>query len=82
VVAAGLCQQPRKEKVMTDSDTYRKALHLAITDLIVTLTEAGDYLYRPDYPLAAIATLTNFSDKADDVKAALRLYTNAMRRQK
>ena len=67
---------------MTDSDTYRKALDLAITDLIVTLTEARDFLYSPDYPLAAIGTLTNFSDKADDVKAALRLYTNAMRRQK
>ena len=45
------------------------------------LTEARDYLYSPDYPLAAIGTLTSFADKADDVKAALRLYTNAMRRQ-
>jgi hypothetical protein len=66
---------------MTDSDTYRKALDIALTDLTVTLTEARDYLYRPDHPLAAIGTLTNFADKADDVKAALRLYTNAMRRQ-
>lgn len=66
---------------MTDSDTYRKALDIALTDLTVTLTEARDYLYSQDYPLAAIGTLTNFTDQADDVKAALRLYTNAMRRQ-
>jgi hypothetical protein len=71
-----------KEKVMTDVETYRKALDIALTDLTVTLTEARDYLYSPDYPLAAIGTLTDFADKTDDVKAALRLYTNAMRRQK
>jgi hypothetical protein len=57
---------------MTDSDTYRKALDIALTDLTVMLTEARDYLF---------GTLTSFADKADDVKAALRLYTNAMRRQ-
>jgi len=81
VVAAGLCQQPRKEKAMTDTETYRKALDIALTDLTVTLTEARDYLYSPDFPLACIGTLTSFNDKADDVKAALRLYTNAIRRQ-
>ena len=29
-----------KEKSMTDSDTYRQALDIALTDLTVTLTEA------------------------------------------
>ncbi len=67
---------------MTDSETYRKALDIALTDLTATLTEARDYLYNTDYPLAAVGTLTSFADKADDVKAALRLYTNAIRRQK
>jgi hypothetical protein len=71
-----------KENAMTDTDTYRKALDIALTDLTITLTEARDYLYSPDYPLAAIGTLTSFADKADDVKAALRLYTNAVRRAK
>jgi hypothetical protein len=71
-----------KENPMTDTETYRKALDIALTDLTVTLTEARDYLYSADYPLAAIGTLTSFADKADDVKAALRLYTNAIRRQK
>ena len=64
---------------MTDTDTYREALDTALTDLTVTLAEARDYLYSPDYPLAAIGVLTEFEDKADDVKAALRLFTNAMR---
>ncbi len=66
---------------MTDTETYRKALHTALTHLTVTLTEARDYLYSPDYPLAAIGTLALFAEQADDVKAALRLYTNAIRRQ-
>lgn len=66
---------------MTDTETYRKALHTALTDLTITLTEARDYLYSPDYPLAAIGTLAGFSEQADDVRAALRLYTNAMRRR-
>jgi len=66
---------------MTDTDTYREALDTALTDLTVTLAEARDYLYSPDYPLAAIGALTNFTDQADDVKAALRLYTNALRRK-
>ena len=35
---------------MTDIETYRKALDIALTDLTVTLTEARDYLYNPDYP--------------------------------
>ena len=64
---------------MTHSDTYRKALDIALTDLTTTLIEARDYLHNPDYPLAAIGVLTEFSEKADDVKAALRLFTNAMR---
>ena len=66
---------------MTDSATYRKALDMALTDLTITLTEARDYLYSEDYPLAAIGTLTKFAEQADDVKAALRLYTNAKRRK-
>jgi hypothetical protein len=71
-----------KDKSMADTATYRKALDIALTDLTVTLTEARDHLYNPDFPLAAIGTLTSFADQADDVKAALRLYTNAMRRRK
>ena len=39
---------------MTDSATYRKALDIALADLTITLTEARDYLYSEDYPLAAI----------------------------
>jgi hypothetical protein len=66
---------------MSDTETYRKALDIALTDLTITLTEARDYLYSLDYPLATIGTLTSFADKADDVKAALRLYTNAIRRK-
>ena len=67
---------------MTDIETYRNALDTALTDLTITLAEARDYLYNPGYPLAAIGTLITFADQADDVKAALRLYTNAVRRQK
>lgn len=67
---------------MTDIDTYRKALDIALTDLTALLTEARACLYDTQYPLAAIGTLISFADKADDVKAALRLYTNATRRQK
>ena len=62
-------------------NNHGKALDIALTDLTVTLTEAREYLYSPDYPLAAIGTLTSFTDQADDVKAALRLYTNAIRRK-
>jgi hypothetical protein len=71
-----------KEKAMNDTDTYRDALDLALDDLITLLKEAQVYLYSPEYKLAAIGTLTSFADKADDVKAALRLYTNSVRRQK
>ena len=69
---------------MTDTviETYRKALDIALTDLTITLTEARDCLYSPDYPLAAIGALTGFTERADDVKAALRLYTNAMRTER
>ena len=42
---------------MTDTETYRKALDIALTDLTITMTEARDYLYSSDYPLAAIGTL-------------------------
>jgi len=66
---------------MNDTDTYRDALDLALNDLITMLKEAQVYLYSPEYKLATIGTLTSFADKADDVKAALRLYTNAIRRQ-
>lgn len=67
---------------MTDIDVYRKALDIALADLTVTLTEARDFLHSQDYPFAAIGSLTSFADKADDVKAALRLYIYAMRRAK
>lgn len=66
---------------MTNIEIYREALDSTLDDLIVTLTEARDFLHSQDYPLAAIGTLTIFADKADDVKAALRLYTYAMRRR-
>jgi hypothetical protein len=67
---------------MTDTETYRKALDLALTDLGATLIEAREYLHSPKHHLAAIGTLAIFEQQADDVKAALRLYTNAMRRAK
>jgi hypothetical protein len=70
-----------KGKYMTDSDAYRTALDVAMTNLIATLSEARRYLYDSDYPLASIGTMTVFADQADDVKAALRLFTNAMRRK-
>ena len=66
---------------MTNIEIYRQALDIALADLTVTLTEARDFLHSRDYPLAAIGTLTIFADKADDVKAALRLYSYAMRRR-
>ncbi len=64
------------------TETYRKALALALNDLITLLNEAQDYLDSADYDLAAIGTLTMFDEKAEDVKAAARLYTNAMRSQR
>ena len=66
---------------MTNTEIYRKALDIALADLTATLTEARDFLHSQNYPLAAIGTLTSFADKADDVKAALRLYTYDMRRR-
>ena len=55
------------------SETYRSALDLAITELAVLLTEARDFLYSTDFKLATIGTLQQFDEKAEDVKAALRL---------
>jgi hypothetical protein len=65
---------------MTDTDIYRAALDRALDDLITLLKEAQVYLYSDDYKLAVIGTLMAFGDKSDDLKAALRLYTHAMRR--
>jgi hypothetical protein len=66
----------------TVTETYRKALDIALNDLITMLKEAQDYLHSPEYPLAAIGTLTLFGEKSEDVKAALRLYTNTMRNER
>lgn len=62
-------------------ETYRKALDHALNDLTMLLKEAQDYL-GSNYNLAAIGTLTIFDEKAEDVKAALRLYTNALRHER
>ena len=61
------------------AETYRTALDTALTELVILLTEARDYLYSSEFNLATIGTLVMFDEKAEDVKAALRLYTNAMR---
>jgi hypothetical protein len=66
----------------TVTETYRKALDLALNDLITLLKEAQEYLGSAEYNLAAIGTLTMFDEKAEDVKAAARLYTKAMRTER
>ena len=62
---------------MTATETYRRALGIALDDLIMLLKDAHDYLAGEKDDLAAIGTLSEFSDKAEDLKAALRLYTRA-----
>ena len=61
------------------SETYRVALDIALTELAILLTEARVYLYSADYTLATIGTLQQFDEKTENVKAALRLYSNALR---
>jgi len=65
-----------------NSKTYRVALDIALTEMTVLLTEARDYLHNPEYPLAVLGTLHSFDEKAEDVKAALRLYANALRTER
>ena len=64
------------------TETYRRALDIALDELITLLKEAQDYLASEKYDLAAIGTLSAFSDKAEDLKAALRLYTRAKQQQR
>lgn len=53
--------------------TYRSAFDFALAKLIDTLKEAQEYLGE-GYDLAAIGTMAMFDDRADDMKAALRLF--------
>ena len=57
------------------------ALSVSIEILRGTLGEAIDYLTHDNYT-AALGTLILFDEQADDIKAALRLFTKAMRRSK
>ena len=63
------------------TETYRRALDIALDELITLLNEAQDYLASEKYDLAAIGTLA-FGDKAEDLKAALRLYTRAKQQER
>ena len=64
------------------TDTYRKALDIALNELGELLREALLYLHSVEHPMAAIGTLLEFDDRAEQVRAALRLYKHAMRTQR
>ena len=64
------------------TDTYRKALDIALNELGELLREAVLYLHSDEHPMAAIGTLLEFDDRAEQVRAALRLYKHAMRTQR
>jgi hypothetical protein len=59
-------------------DTYRTALDIALTEMVIMITEARDCLYSTEHRFAAIGVLSLFDEKTADAKAALRLYTNAL----
>jgi len=59
------------------TQTFRAAFDFALEDLIAILKEAQDYLGSGE-DLAAIGTLTIFDDQAEDLKAALRLFSRAL----
>jgi hypothetical protein len=63
-------------------DTYRRALAAAIDDMVKLFDEAQDLVENDELPLAIVGLLTEFDTHADNLKAALRLYANAMRRPK
>ena len=62
------------------TQTFRAALDFALDEFIRTLKEAQDYLGGGD-DLAAIGTLLLFDQQAEDVKAALRLFSRAEQRR-
>jgi len=62
------------------TQTFRAALDFALDEFIRTLKEAQDYLGGGD-DLADIGTLLLFDQQAEDVKAALRLFSRAEQRR-
>lgn len=52
---------------------FRAALEVALVQLLMTLTEAQEYLDKGE-DLAAIGTLVTLDDLVADLNAALRLY--------
>ena len=58
------------------TQTFRAAFDVALDEFITTLKEAQDYLGGGN-DLAAICTLVLFDERAEDVKAALRLFRRA-----
>jgi len=63
------------------TQTFRAAFDFALDEFIRTLKEAQDYLGGGDN-LAAIGALLLFDQQAEDVKAALRLFSRAVYNQR
>jgi hypothetical protein len=63
------------------TDPVSLAATLAIDELLTLLAEARGYL-GAGRTLAAIGTLVMFDDRAEDLRAAMRLLRMAQRRQR
>ena len=67
---------------MSLTDTYRTALAVAIDEMVSLLDDAQGCIGNHELPFAIIGLLAEYDQRSENLKAALRLYTDAMRRTK
>ncbi len=78
-IAYELIDFTERDQIIITGLIDKIAAPLALSELVLLLTEARGFLYSTEFNLATIGTLVMFDEKAEDVKAALRLYSNALR---